>query len=65
MIDTTKKDCQAWLAKMTEINVTILSDLITYKIGVGEGTFAIHLLVSEITPTKKWSILPKKIVKPD
>jgi hypothetical protein len=27
--------------------------LLTYKIGVGEGTFAIHLLVSEITPTKK------------
>jgi hypothetical protein len=28
-------------------------NLLTYKIGVGEGTFAIHLLVSEIIPTKK------------
>jgi hypothetical protein len=26
---------------------------LTYKIRVGEGTFAIHLLVSKITPTKK------------
>jgi hypothetical protein len=26
---------------------------LTYKIGVGEGTFAIYLLVSKITPTKK------------
>jgi hypothetical protein len=26
---------------------------LTYKIGVGEGTFAVHLLISEITPTKK------------
>jgi hypothetical protein len=30
-----------------------LTYLLTYKIGVGEGTFAIHLLVFKITPTKK------------
>jgi hypothetical protein len=27
--------------------------ILSYKIGVGEGTFAIHLLVSEIISTKQ------------
>jgi hypothetical protein len=35
---------------------------LTYKIGVGEGTFAIHLLVSEIAPTKKMIDSKQQIV---
>jgi hypothetical protein len=35
---------------------------LTYKIGVGEDTFAIHLLVSKITPTKKMIDSKQRIV---
>jgi hypothetical protein len=35
---------------------------LTYKIRIGEGTFAIHLLVSEITPIKKMIDSKQRIV---
>jgi hypothetical protein len=48
---------------MTQLVVNSMHHVhLTYKIGVGEGTFAIHLLISEITPTKKMIDSKQRIV---
>jgi hypothetical protein len=56
------KDQSINLLIIIKISPKSNTNLLTYKIVVGEGTFAIHLLVFEITPTKKMIDSKQRIV---